>query len=146
MGAGAGWAALGLCDLARQQLTRFAQVDALDDWRFSGWFRGRWLMPMGMAGQGWNAAAFQLARLPLLAGDGVWGSAGRGPRPAYRSVRRVVRPSIEGVRSQTRGLLRVRRTAAAAYGAAWAEVRFDPYWTAGGCGDNGRRPGPSRPR
>lgn len=53
---------LGLTDLARSELAKLAQVNALDDWRFTEWFHGRTLKPMGMAGQSWNAAAFLLAR------------------------------------------------------------------------------------
>lgn len=62
-------ARLGLHELAWQQLGRLAQVNALDDWRFTEWFHGRTLAPMGMAGQSWNAATFLLARRALQ-GDG----------------------------------------------------------------------------
>jgi len=55
-------ARLGLTDLARAELAKLAHVNRLDDWRFTEWFHGRTLEPMGMAGQSWNAAAFLLAR------------------------------------------------------------------------------------
>ena len=63
-------ARLGLQQQAWTELARLAQANAQDDWRFTEWFHGRTLAPMGMAGQSWNAAAFLLARRELL-GDGV---------------------------------------------------------------------------
>jgi glycogen debranching enzyme len=59
-------AKLGAHELARSELVRLAQVNALDDWRFTEWFHGRTLAPMGMAGQSWNAATFLLAQRALL--------------------------------------------------------------------------------
>ncbi len=61
-------AILGKKELARHELGRLAQVNALDDWRFTEWFHGRTLEPMGMAGQSWNAAAFLVARQALETG------------------------------------------------------------------------------
>lgn len=55
-------ARLGMQEQARSALTRLAQANALDNWRFTEWFHGRTLKPMGMAGQSWNAATFLLAR------------------------------------------------------------------------------------
>ncbi|MFW5330502.1 amylo-alpha-1,6-glucosidase [Hydrogenophaga sp. ZJX-1] len=55
-------ARLGLREQARSALTRLAQANELDAWRFTEWFHGRTLKPMGMAGQSWNAATFLLAR------------------------------------------------------------------------------------
>lgn len=55
-------ARLGMQEQARSALTRLAQANALDGWRFTEWFHGRTLKPMGMAGQSWNAATFLLAR------------------------------------------------------------------------------------
>ncbi len=55
-------ARLGMTELARAELAKLAQVNGVDDWRFTEWFHGRTLAPMGMAGQSWNAAAFLLAR------------------------------------------------------------------------------------
>ncbi|WP_454908179.1 amylo-alpha-1,6-glucosidase [Variovorax gossypii] len=63
-------ARLGLHEQAWTELAQLAQANAQDDWRFTEWFHGRTLAPMGMAGQSWNAAAFLLARRELL-GDGV---------------------------------------------------------------------------
>ena len=58
-------ARLGLNAMAHEQLVALADVNALDDWRFTEWFHGRTLAPMGMAGQSWNAATFLLAQRAL---------------------------------------------------------------------------------
>lgn len=58
--------------LAWSELARLAHVNALDDWRFTEWFHGRTLAPMGMAGQSWNAATFLLARRALLREGAVY--------------------------------------------------------------------------
>ena len=58
-------AQLGLQAQARTELVKLARVNALDDWRFTEWFHGRSLAPLGMAGQSWNAAAWLLARRAL---------------------------------------------------------------------------------
>jgi hypothetical protein len=63
-------ARLGRRETAWAELTRLARVNALDDWRFTEWFHGRTLAPMGMAGQSWNAAAWLLA-LRLLERPGA---------------------------------------------------------------------------
>jgi hypothetical protein len=55
-------AQIGKRDAARHELAKLAQVCALDGWRFTEWFHGRSLQPMGMAGQSWNAAAFLMAQ------------------------------------------------------------------------------------
>jgi hypothetical protein len=60
----------GLHEQAWAELARLAQANAQEDWRFTEWFHGRTLAPMGMAGQSWNAAAFLLAQRALM-GDGV---------------------------------------------------------------------------
>lgn len=67
-------ARLGLHDLAWSELERLARANALDGWRFTEWFHGRSLAPMGMAGQSWNAATFLLARRAVDAGIGGVGS------------------------------------------------------------------------
>lgn len=59
---------LGLRAAACAELARLAQINALDDWRFTEWFHGRTLAPMGMAGQSWNAAAWLLAQRALERG------------------------------------------------------------------------------
>ncbi|MDM0046059.1 glycoside hydrolase 100 family protein [Variovorax dokdonensis] len=61
-------AQLGLKDEARAALERLAQANAQDDWRFTEWFHGKTLVPMGMAGQSWNAATFLLAQRAVDAG------------------------------------------------------------------------------
>ncbi|MDH6169899.1 glycogen debranching enzyme [Variovorax boronicumulans] len=62
----------GQDELARAELARLAQVNALGDWRFTEWFHGRTLAPMGMAGQSWNAATFLLARRALEGRADAW--------------------------------------------------------------------------
>jgi glycogen debranching enzyme len=58
-------AQLGLQAQARQQLQALARANAEGGWRFTEWFHGRTLAPMGMAGQSWNAATFLLAQRAL---------------------------------------------------------------------------------
>ncbi|MDP1649361.1 MAG: glycoside hydrolase 100 family protein [Rubrivivax sp.] len=65
-------ARLGLHDMAWQQLGELARVNALDGWRFTEWLHGRSGVPMGMAGQSWNAATFLLARRALQQGGRAW--------------------------------------------------------------------------
>jgi glycogen debranching enzyme len=65
-------AGLGQHALAWAELARLAKVNALDDWRFTEWFHGRTLVPMGMAGQSWNAATFLLARRALEGRADAW--------------------------------------------------------------------------
>ena len=55
-------AMLGKRERARHELLKLVYVNSLDEWRFTEWFHGRNLEPMGMAGQSWNAATFLLAR------------------------------------------------------------------------------------
>ncbi|MBA4263568.1 MAG: glycoside hydrolase [Comamonadaceae bacterium] len=61
-------ARLGMREQAWSALVRLAQANELDGWRFTEWFHGRTLKPMGMAGQSWNAATFLLA-LRALEGE-----------------------------------------------------------------------------
>lgn len=65
-------ASAGRKALAWQQLARLAEVNALDDWRFTEWFHGQTLAPMGMAGQSWNAATFLLACRALQTDQRCW--------------------------------------------------------------------------
>ncbi|MBB4221677.1 glycogen debranching enzyme [Variovorax guangxiensis] len=65
-------AKLGEHGMAWAELAKLARANALDDWRFTEWFHGRTLAPMGMAGQSWNAATFLLARRALLNGEAAW--------------------------------------------------------------------------
>ncbi|MFO1199679.1 MAG: glycoside hydrolase 100 family protein [Burkholderiaceae bacterium] len=60
---------LGLQGCARDAFVRLAHANLLDDARFTEWFHGRTLAPMGMAGQSWNAAAFLLALRALSGGS-----------------------------------------------------------------------------
>ena len=62
---------LGQDKLAWQALEHLALANERDGWRFTEWFNGRTLEPMGMAGQSWNAATFLLA-LRALRGKDVW--------------------------------------------------------------------------
>ena len=54
-------AQLGRRELARRALHALVQANAEGGWRFTEWFHGRTLAPMGMAGQSWNAATLLLA-------------------------------------------------------------------------------------
>jgi glycogen debranching enzyme len=63
---------VGRHDLARAELARLAHVNSLGDWRFTEWFHGKTLVPMGMAGQSWNAATFLLARRTLEGRADAW--------------------------------------------------------------------------
>jgi glycogen debranching enzyme len=58
-------AQLGLRAQARAELLKLARANAQGGWRFTEWFHGRTLAPMGMAGQSWNAAAWLLAQRSL---------------------------------------------------------------------------------
>ena len=51
----------GMADRARRDLARLAQANALREWQFNEWLHGRTLVPSGMPGQSWNAAAFLIA-------------------------------------------------------------------------------------
>jgi glycogen debranching enzyme len=63
---------LGRRDLAWPALAALARVCALDGWRFTEWFHGQTLAPMGMAGQSWNAASYLLALRALQGGSAAW--------------------------------------------------------------------------
>ncbi|MDH6593351.1 glycogen debranching enzyme [Variovorax sp. TBS-050B] len=65
-------ARVGAHDEAWRELARLAHVNQLGGWRFTEWFHGRTLVPMGMAGQSWNAAAFLLARRALQGDGAAW--------------------------------------------------------------------------
>jgi glycogen debranching enzyme len=62
-------AMLGKKELARSELVKLAYVNSLDEWRFTEWFHGQTLVPMGMAGQSWNAATFLMAHRALESGQ-----------------------------------------------------------------------------
>jgi len=59
---------LGKTQLARAELQKLAQVNQLDNWRFTEWFHGKTLEPLGMEGQSWNAATFLMARRAIERG------------------------------------------------------------------------------
>ena len=65
-------ARLGMHEQARAGLAALAQANAQHDWRFTEWFHGRTLEPMGMAGQSWNAATFLLAQRALQGQGDPW--------------------------------------------------------------------------
>ena len=50
------------------ELTALARACALDDWAFNEWLHGETLVPSGMNGQSWNAAAFLMAEHALRSG------------------------------------------------------------------------------
>jgi hypothetical protein len=54
-------ARLGMTEEAWQELERVAGANRAGDWQFNEWFHGRTGVPMGMAGQSWNAALYILA-------------------------------------------------------------------------------------
>jgi len=58
-------AKLGQTSAARDALVRLAEVNRMDDWRFTEWLHGQTLAPMGMLGQSWNAATYLLAQRAL---------------------------------------------------------------------------------
>lgn len=61
-------AQLGMREFALGELLKLARVNALGNWHFAEWLNGKTLVPMGMAGQSWNAATFLLARRALEGG------------------------------------------------------------------------------
>jgi len=65
-------ARLGMRAEAWAELHRLAEANRHGEWRFTEWFHGRTLAPMGMAGQSWNAATFLLARRALEGGAAGW--------------------------------------------------------------------------
>jgi len=71
-------AAMGKDVLAHRELAKLAHTNHLDGWRFTEWFHGKTLKPMGMAGQSWNAATFLMAQEAL---GGAPMQAGASSRP-----------------------------------------------------------------
>jgi hypothetical protein len=51
----------GLMEQARRDLVKLARACELNGWQFNEWLHGRTLVPSGMPGQSWNAAAFLMA-------------------------------------------------------------------------------------
>ncbi|MGE5336464.1 MAG: amylo-alpha-1,6-glucosidase [Gemmatimonadota bacterium] len=77
-------AMLGMTELSRGELSKLARVNSLDGWRFTEWFHGRTLAPMGMAGQSWNAATYLLAQRALGRGESVFSAHDQHGRGAMR--------------------------------------------------------------
>ena len=48
----------GRNELAWSELDKLAAANEVGEWRFTEWFHGESLQPMGMPGQTWNAATF----------------------------------------------------------------------------------------
>lgn len=65
-------ARLGRRAEAEAALAALARANAADGWRFTEWFHGRSLAPMGMDGQSWNAATWLLARRALAGHPAAW--------------------------------------------------------------------------
>lgn len=63
--------ALGKRQQAQAALGDLARANSLNGWRFTEWFHGRTLEPMGMAGQTWNAATFLMARQAVNGGEPI---------------------------------------------------------------------------
>lgn len=70
-------ARLGLRDEAWRRLAALVDANAQDGWRFTEWFHGRSLAPMGMDGQSWNAATLLLALRELRGDAAGWSTAAR---------------------------------------------------------------------
>jgi glycogen debranching enzyme len=62
-------ARLGMREEAEAQLIGVARANEAAGWRFTEWFHGQTLEPMGMPGQSWNAAAFVSAQRMLRTGE-----------------------------------------------------------------------------
>lgn len=60
---------LGRKDLATKELQRYADVCKVNNWEFNEWMHGKTGIPMGMAGQSWNAAMFIVAAEALINKD-----------------------------------------------------------------------------
>ena len=54
-------AAAGRLEAARAELVKLARACELGNWAFTEWLHGKTLLPRGMPGQSWNAAAFLMA-------------------------------------------------------------------------------------
>lgn len=53
-------------EVAWKELERVAEANRLNNWEFNEWLHGKSGMPMGMAGQSWNAAMYILAYHSLI--------------------------------------------------------------------------------
>ena len=68
---------------ARAELVKVARANALEHWQFNEWLHGRTLVPSGMPGQSWNAAAFLIA-CDAIEGNRLFGSSAAAPASRHR--------------------------------------------------------------
>ena len=68
-------------DRAHAELAKLAGANALDGWSFNEWLHGRTLVPSGMRGQSWNAAAFLMALDATRTGRAVFSFQDRNAPP-----------------------------------------------------------------
>ncbi len=76
-------AQLGPAASARAELVKVARANALKHWQFNEWLHGRTLVPSGMPGQSWNAAAFLIA-CDAIEGNRLFGSSAAAPASRHR--------------------------------------------------------------
>jgi glycogen debranching enzyme len=60
----------GRREQAQEHLLRLARSCAVKDWAFTEWLHGKTLVPRGMPGQSWNAAAYLMAEHAVSTGQG----------------------------------------------------------------------------
>jgi glycogen debranching enzyme len=65
-------AAAGRSGPAQRGLIGLARACEVGDWAFTEWLHGRTLVPRGMPGQSWNAAAFLLAQYAVAGGTDLF--------------------------------------------------------------------------
>jgi Alkaline and neutral invertase len=64
--------AAGRKQQAREELLKLARACAVKNWAFTEWLHGKTLMPRGMPGQSWNAAAYLMAYRAVKDGALPW--------------------------------------------------------------------------
>jgi Alkaline and neutral invertase len=64
--------AAGRKQQAREELLKLARACAVKNWAFTEWLHGKTLMPRGMPGQSWNAAAYLMAERAVKDGALPW--------------------------------------------------------------------------
>jgi glycogen debranching enzyme len=64
--------AAGRKQQAREELLKLARACAVKNWAFTEWLHGKTLMPRGMPGQSWNAAAYLMAERAVQDGALPW--------------------------------------------------------------------------
>lgn len=65
-------ARLGIGNRRRPRWASSHKPMPIGDWRFTEWFHGKSLAPMGMVGQSWNAATFLFAQRALEEEKAAW--------------------------------------------------------------------------